>query len=169
MKVNQYEKAYACVKHAMESTKYVDDVISLLRNAAAPMSCKEIGIALFGDAYKRYPEMEVYDDNGWVRDRNKLSHNQDAQSLTASLSQVLSHLVQEQFAKLTKEKGEPFTFEREEEVNVVDDSVCMKMIDVWDANGNKYEIPNPNYQAGKLEWRMVTVTVTPTIKKYSLV
>lgn len=168
MEVSKYEQTYVCVKNAMNATKYVDKVVNLLRNASAPMSCKEIGTALFGDAYKQFPKKEVYD--GYMRiDHDKRRHNENAQGLASSLGHVMSNLMREGLVKLTKEKGEPFTVEIEDYVNVYEGEVCEQSIEVWDAKGNKYEITNPNYRRGKYELRKVPTTITPTIKKYSLV
>lgn len=169
MEVSKYEQTYACVKKAIDATKYVDKVVNFLRNASAPVSCKEIGTALFGDAYKQFPKKEVY--NGYkCIDFDKRHHNEIAHGLASSLSHVLSNLMHDGLVKLTKEKGEPFTIEIESYVNVYEDEVCEEMtIEVWDAKGNRYEIDNPNYYYGHREWRKVPTTITPTIRKYSLV
>lgn len=167
MEVSKFEQTYVCVKVAMNATKYVDKVVNFLRNASAPMSCKEIGTALFGDAYKQFPKKEVYEGYKCI-DYDKRSHNEKAQGLASSLGHVMSNLMRENLVKLTKEKGEPFTIEIEDYVNVVDDEICESTIEVWDAKGNKYEITNPNYRRGHLEKRKVPTTITPTIKKYSL-
>ena len=168
MEVSKYEQTYVCVKVAMDATKYVDKVVNFLRNASAPVSCKEIGTTLFGDAYKQFPKKEVYEGYKCI-DYDKRSHNEKAQGLASSLGHVMSNLMREGLIKLTKEKGEPFTIEEERYVNVVDDEICETTIEVWDAKGNKYEMPNPNYRRGHGEYRKVPVTITPTIKKYSLV
>ena len=168
MEVSKYEQTYVCVKVAMDAIKYVDKVVNFLRNASAPVSCKEIGTTLFGDAYKQFPKKEVYEGYKCI-DYDKRSHNEKAQGLASSLGHVMSNLMREGLIKLTKEKGEPFTIEEERYVNVVDDEICETTIEVWDAKGNQYEMPNPNYRKGRGEYRKVPVTITPTIKKYSLV
>ena len=167
MEVSKFEQTYVCVKVAIDATKYVDKVVNFLRNASAPVSCKEIGTALFGDAYKQFPKKEVYEGYKCI-DYDKRSHNEKAQGLASSLGHVMSNLMREGLVKLTKEKGEPFTIEEERYVNVVDNEICETTIEVWDAKGNMYEIPNPNYRKGRGEYRKVPVTITPTIKKYSL-
>lgn len=168
MKANKYELTYSCVEYALHATRNVDAVVSILREASAPMTCKEIGTAMWGDAYKRFPEKEV---SMWSHhpDYEKGCHNQRARELTADLGHILSHLLEANLIKVTKEKGEPFTFEEERYVNVVDDEICESTIKVWDAKGNKYEMRNPNYRRGRGEYRKVPVTVTPTIKRYSLI
>ena len=168
MEVSKYEQTYKCVKMAMDATKYVDKVVNFLRNASAPVSCKEIGTALFGDAYKQFPKKEVYEGYKCI-DYDKRNHNEKAQGLASSLGHVMSNLMREGLIKLTKEKGEPLTIEIEDYVNVYEGEVCETSIEVWDAKGNKYEITNPNYRYGHREWRKVPTTITPTIKKYSLV
>lgn len=168
MEVNKYEQTYACVQVAMDATKYVDKVVNFLRNASAPMSCKEIGTALFGDAYKQFPKKEVYEGYKCI-DVEKRSHNEKAQGLASSLGHMISNLMREGLIKMTKEKGEPFTVELGDYYVVSNGEVCEPSIEVWDAKGNKYEITNPNYRHGHMEWRKVPTTITPTIKKYSLV
>lgn len=167
MEVSKYEQTYKCVKVAVDATKYVDRVVNFLRNASAPMTCKEIGLALFGDAYKQFPRKEVYEVYKCI-DLDKLRHNEKAQGLASSLGHIMSNLMREGLVKLTKKKGEPFTIEIEDYVNVYEGEVCEQSLEVWDAKGNKYEIPNPNYRKGKYELRKVPTTITPTVKKYSL-
>lgn len=167
MNANKYELTYSCVEYAIHATRNVDTVVRILHEASAPMTCKEIGTTMWGDAYKRFSEKEL---GTWPNlDREKEYHNQKARELTADLSHILSHLLEANLIKVTKEKGEPFTFEDERYVNVVDDEICETTIEVWDAKGNKYEMPNPNYRRGRGEYRKVPVTVTPTIKRYSLI
>ena len=168
MEVNKYEQTYACVKVAIDATKYIDRVVDFLHNAPAPVSCKELGTALFGDDYKQFPKKEVYD--GYICiDVEKRRHNERAQGLASSLGHMISNLMRGGLVKLTKEKGEPVTIEIEDYVNVYEGEVCERSIEVWDAKGNKYEITNPNYRKGHGEWRKVLTTITPTVKKYSLV
>jgi hypothetical protein len=168
MEVNKYEQTYKCVKVAMDTTKYVDRVVDFLRNAPAPVSCKELGTALFGDDYKQFPKKEVYDGYMCI-DHDKRRHNERAQSLASSLGHMMSNLMREGLVKLTKEKGEPVTIELEDYVTVYDGEVCKRSIEVWDAKGNKYEMVNPNFSRGHGEWRKVPTIITPTVKKYSLV
>ena len=168
MEASKYELTFVCAKYAIDATQNVDAVVRVLRDASAPMTCKEIGTALWGDAYKRFPEKEV---GYWPLpvDREKEAHNQKARELTSNLGHILGSLTRGGLVKVTKEKGEPVTFEDERYVNVVDDEICGTTLEVWDAKGNKYEIPNPNYRKGRGEYRKVPVTVIPTIKKYALV
>lgn len=168
MEATKYELAYACTQYAINATRNVDAVVRILCNASAPMTCKEIGTAMWGDAYKRFPEKEV---GTWPLpvDHEKEYHNQKARELTADLGHILGNLLNANLIKVIKEKGEPFTIEEERFVNVVDDEICEFMIEVWDAKGNRYEMQNPNYRRGHGEYRKVPVTITPTIKRYSLV
>jgi len=167
MEANKYELTYACAKYAINATRNVEAIVNILREASAPMTCKEIGITMWGDTYKRFPEKEV--GMRPYLDPKKEYHNQKARELSADLGHILSNLSDANLIKVTKEKGEPFTIEDERYVNVVNDEVCELTIEVWDAKGNKYEIPNPNYRKGRGEYRKVPVTITPIIKKYSLI
>ena len=166
MEATKYELAYACAQYAINATRNVDAVVRILCNASAPMTCKEIGTAMWGDDYKRFPEKEV---GTWPHvDRRKDDHNQRARELTADLGHILGNLLDANLINVIKEKGEPFTIEEERFVNVVDGEICESTIEVWDAKGNKYEMQNPNYRRGHGEYRKVPVTITPTVKRYYL-
>lgn len=167
MEASKYELTYVCARYAIGATQNVNEVVRILRDASAPMTCKEIGTALWGDAYKRFPEKEV--DSYPNVDSEKWYHNQKARELTADLGHILGNLCRANLVKVTKEKGESFTIEEERYVNVVNDEICESTLDVWDAKGNKYKMPNPNYRRGHGEYRKVPVIITPTIKRYSLI
>lgn len=168
MEASKYELTYVCADYAIKATQNVNKVVRILRDASTPMTCKEIGTALWGDAYKRFPAEEI---GKWPNsiDHEKATHNEKARELTADLGHILGNLSRSHLIKVTKEKGEPFTIEEKRYVNVVNDEICETTIEVWDAKGNKYEMPNPNYRKGRGEYRKVPVTIVPTIKKYSLV
>lgn len=167
MEASKYELTYACARYAIEATQNVNEVVRILRDASAPMTCKEIGTIMWGDAYKRFPEEEVGEYPNV--NRGKEAHNLKARGLTADLGHILGNLLDANLIKVIREKGEPFTIEQERYVNVVDDEICETTIEVWDAKGNKYEMPNPNYRRGHGEYRKVPITITPTIKRYSLI
>lgn len=168
MEASKYELTYVCADYAIRATQNVNKVVSILRDASAPMTCKEIGTALWGDAYKRFPKEEI---GKWPDsiDHEKAAHNQKARELTADLGHILGNLSRSCLIKVTREKGEPFTIEKERWVNIIGDEICEPTIEVWDAKGNRYKMPNPNYRRGCSAYRKVPVTITPTITKYSLV
>ena len=152
MITTKFEDTYTCVNNAKNITADLLTLADLLMQANRPMTCREIGIALFGTEYA---------------DRN----SRRARGMTAHLSQMLRHFRKGGFIKVEEVKGEPIEVEREEYVRV-DDADNPQFIRVHDDAGNEYQMPNPNYnpwraaQAGG-SWQMVKKIVTPTYKVYS--
>lgn len=147
MKVTEYEKTYTSVKDALNATQHLATVVEFLRQQNAPVTCKEIGRAVFGGAY---------------------DHSFLSKSYSAQMGQILRHLRKGGFIKIEERKGDPIEIEVAEYVNR-DENGNPATIKVHDDEGNEYEIPNPKYRPsywnnGRFE--KVKKTVTPTIKTY---
>ena len=142
MEATIYEKSYWCIETAERATRNVMAVVDFLKQQTKPVTCQEIGKALFGDAYKWTPD--PYGRSG-RRNRAYLKHISD-------LGHILSHLFDEGCVLRTKEyteevvtdaDGNPLTYQK-----WIEGEPAPRYIDVWDAKGNKYSMPNPNWHFG---------------------
>ena len=149
MKVTEYEKTYASVSNAVNDVCHVEAVVEFLRKQTAPVTCAEIGNAVFGGVY---------------------SHSYMSKSYAAQMGQVLRHLRKGGFIKVEERKGDPIEIEVEGYIYDNDDNGEPPMITVHDDKGREYRIHNPNYSGywtrGHCHWGKVKKTVTPTIKTY---
>ena len=157
MNATKYEAMYVIANDAIRATSEVDKVIAKLKEAGRPVTCKELGIMVYGDDYKRVPYNE----------RQSYFTNMKAMSLTARINQVLRHVVEAGNVKVGEIKSEPYTYETEEWF-IIDEKGEPETIEVWDANGTKYDMPNPKYDrySGRGEYRKVTKTGRKTIRTY---
>lgn len=149
MKVTEYEKTYASVSNAVNDVCHVEAVVEFLRKQTAPVTCAEIGNAVFGGVYSR---------------------SYMSKSYAAQMGQVLRHLRKGGFIKVEERKGDPIEIEVEGYIYDNDDNGEPPMITVHDDKGREYRIQNPNYSGhwtrGHGHWGKVKKTVTPTIKTY---
>ena len=149
MKVTEYEKTYASVSNAVNDVCHVEAVVEFLRKQTAPVTCAEIGNAVFGGVYSR---------------------SYMSKSYAAQMGQVLRHLHKGGFIKVEERKGDPIEIEVEGYIYDNDDNGEPPMITVHDDKGREYRIQNPNYNNrwthGHGHWGKVKKTVTPTIKTY---
>ena len=147
MKTTSYERTYEIVRKAIDVTSEVNEVAEFLENAVKAVTCKEIGIAVYGEV--------------------EYTRGRDSKSMSAHLGHILRHLVEGGFVEVSKIDGKPFEYE--EEVWVEDNDVP-RIIKVHDDEGNTYEIPNPKYNPrylrGNGHFETVTKTMTPKIKVY---
>lgn len=155
MITTKYEDTYFCVNNAKSITADLLTLANLLMQANRPMTCREIGIALFGTDYADY------------------ANSRKARGMTAHLSQMLRHFRKGGFIKVEEVKGEPIEIETEEYVRV-EDKDNPRFIRVHDDEGNEYQMPNPKFDLWKAangggSWQMVKKIVTPTYKVYSWV
>ena len=151
METTKYERTYKSVKTAIYHTENLGKVIDFLRNAKEPVTCKEIGIAVFGTDYT---------ENIWTK-----------QHYAGQLGQMLRHLHKNNYVEMEVRKGEPIEIETEVYVRDNDKNGNPEYIEVFDVYGNKYKMQNPNYDwranRGHCEKKMVTVI--PKVKYWSLV
>ena len=150
MKTNCFEDTYVSVNKARNDVERLDDVILALEDADKPLTCRDIGLKIWGADYL------------------------DNRRLAARMGQMLRHLLQGGFIRWDEIKGEPFEVEYEEWVNNVlpDENGNLPTLKVHDDAGNEYTIPNPKYR-GRLyynggHFEKVKKTIIPRTKVYSL-
>lgn len=161
MTTNVYEDTYSSIETARNHTADLPQLVELLRNATAPMSCKEIGFAMFGDAYAYDGDPTSHD--AWLQRINR-------RRLTSHLTQMLRHLVRGGFINREEINGEPVEVEQEE-YRRIDDDGHPQYIRVHDDEGNEYMMPNPKYNPcyGTGNWVTVKKTIVPKIRVYTWV
>ena len=152
MDTTKYERTYKSVQDAIYHTENLGKVIDFLRNAKEPVTCKEIGLAVFGNIYE-------------VAEERLKRH------YAGQLGQMLKHLVCNGYVKMELRDGEPIEIEKEEYVRGCDAYGNPEYIDVFDIYGNKYKMQNPKYN-----WRGIRghyekkkVTFVPKVKYWSLI
>lgn len=146
MIVNEYEKTYVSVQKALWAIESLDATVEFLRKQTSPVSCKEIGTAVFGPDYSRF------------------------KTYPARMGQILRHLRRGNFIKMEKRNGDPIEFEVEDYVPYEDENGEPAMITVHDDKGREYHINNPNCRGWrKYHWVTVKKTFTPTTKVYTWV
>lgn len=147
MKVNDYENTYSSVTNAVKNTKYLDAVVDFLRKQSEPVTCATIGKAVFGNQYH-----SCY----------------MGKSCQGMMGQMLRHLRQGGFIRVEERKGDPIEIEDVELIPVNDANNEPPQITVYDEQGRKYVISNPNYVPSYSQghWGVVKKTITPTIKTY---
>lgn len=141
MKVTDYEKTYKSVSNAVKDTQYLDAVVDFLRMQSEPLTCADIGEAIFGNKYSTdrcYP---------------------------SRMGQMLGHLRVGGFVKVEEHKGDPIEIEVGDWIYESDTNKEPPRITVHDDKGREYTMQNPNYK-GYRHWGMVKKTITPTIKTY---
>lgn len=149
MKTNCFEDTYVSVNKARKDVEKLDDVILALEDADGPLTCREIGLAVFG--------------NDYIQGYHK-------RSLSCRMGQMLKHLRRGGFIRVEEVNGEPVEVEYDEYQRDVDDEGNPYYIIVHDDEGNKYQMHNPKwrgYSGGR--WVKIKKTVIPRIKVYSLV
>ena len=151
MLTTKFEDTYTCVHTAKVHTDKLAEVVDFLRAQTAPLTCREIGIAIFG--------------NDYIQSYRK-------RSLSCRMGQILKHLRKGGFVKVEEVKGEPIEVEHEEYVRNADSNGNLPYIKVHDDEGNTYDMPNPKfdrycYNGG--QWVTVKKTITPKVKVYQWV
>ena len=152
MTTTAYENTYVNVANAKHDTADLAAVVDFLRSQSSPITCKAIGVAIFG---KNYTE-------GYMT-RHYVNH----------LSQMLKHLREGGFIRVDKVNGEPIEVESDE-YRRTDDEGNPQFIRVHDDEGNEYQMSNPKYDMWRScrtpgEWVKVKKTIVPKIKVYTWV
>ena len=150
MTTTKFEDTYSCVLTAKATTKKLAAVVGFLSLQTEPLTCKEIGLHVFGKAY---------------------TDSYKSRSYSAQMGQILKHLWQGGFIAVEERIGEPMTIEVMAWVRV-DDAGVPLTITVHDDEGNTYQIPNPkaNQQGtGYGCWKPVKKTIIPKTKVYKWV
>lgn len=154
MKFSKYEETYISVREVKwSSVQFVDQVVEILRNAKDGITCKEIGLAIWGK-------------EGYTHNRG------NGDSHAVMLGHVLSNLASSHFVKFEKvAMGEPISYEETEWVwdEVTDVNNEPRTIRVHDDYGNTYTIDNPRYdwrtQGQRTgHWQSITKYIQPKVK-----
>lgn len=151
MQFSEYEKTFTNVNDVQGSAaKYADQVADIIRNTKEGITCKEIGIKIFGE--REY--------NEWIR------------SCASELGHVLSNLAYGHFIEFEEvETGEIVTWEEEIWVRdeVKDANNEPRTLRVHDDAGREYVIDNPRYNHAKRvrpsgHYETITKSVKPKVK-----
>lgn len=151
MQFSEYEKTFTNVNDVQGSAaKYADQVADIIRNTKEGITCKEIGIKIFGE--REY--------NEWIR------------SCASELGHVLSNLAYGHFIRFEEvETGEVVTWEEEIWVRdeVKDANNEPRTLRVHDDAGREYVIDNPRYNHAKRvrpsgHYETITKSVKPKVK-----
>ena len=142
---NDYERTYVCVKNSLNATRQLDRVVEFLQSIPRPVTCREIGLFVWGDAYRDIRTMNSY---------------------SAQLGQMLRHLRQGGFIKIGEIDGAPVEVSSWEWVDAPD--APPSKIKVHDDEGNEYWIANPKYDYRRHggSYKEVKKTIIPKIKTY---
>lgn len=158
MNASKYEMIYVIANDAIKATSEIEKIVKVLREQDRPLTCKQLGELVYGDAYKRTKQANDWDD---------YRLNAHARELTGRLNQALKHLAFYRYIEVGTIKSEPHTWE-EEEIMWIDGNDEPQKLEVWDAQGNKYLMDNPKYDRrnGHREWRKVTKTACSKVLTY---
>ena len=163
MQVSEFEKCCPAVNNAEIVADKMDALVELLKNAEKPMTCKEIGIALYGEDYLILPD--CYEN--WM-------HNMIAREHIGHLGYLLSQLsgngyifvkVEKTNIPVTDKKGNIVTY-RTQELKPSEEPTEPYMITVKDEQGRTYSIRNPHYVPRPALYETVTKVVFQKIKYY---
>ena len=148
MNATIYEATYYHIKKAerYKSIKYVDEVATFLKEQTKPMSCAEIGKALWGDNYNK---------------------NKKLAPSASGLARILLNLVDGDYVTVGWIKNKPIEIEVREWMPLgIDGSPAY--ITVYDSNGNTYQMKNPAVKGtfgGR--WEKVKKTIIPKTTVYA--
>lgn len=150
MNATKYDLTYACAEYAFRATRDLDKIVNALKQLNEPKTCKELGMLIYGEEYKRIPSKEGYESWDYT------TKNTNARKLTGTLSKALFNLMKAGYVEVTEGPEETFTYMTTEWYHV-DESNQPEFIDVWDKEGNAYKMPNPkyNHMNTRLVWREI--------------
>jgi len=163
MQVSEFEKCCHAVTYAEFVADKMDALAALLKNAERPMTCKEIGTALYGEDYLILPD--CYEN--W-------QHNMIAREYIGHLGHLLSRLrwngyisvkVENTNIPVKDKNGNIVTYETQE-LKPSEASDEPYMITVKDEQGRTYSIRNPHYVPRSALYETVTKIVYQKIKYY---
>jgi hypothetical protein len=150
MITTKFEDLYSCVLTAKADTEKLAAVVDFLSKQTEPLTCKEIGVAIFGEVY---------------------ANSYKSRSYSAQMGQILKHLRQGGFIAVEERIGEPMTIEVMDWI--AQDSAGVPLtITVHDDEGNTYQMPNPKANQRDCRhgyWGPVKKTVIPKTKVYKWV
>ena len=128
--------------------------MNLLKNAPTKAwTCKELGKAIWGEAYSYTPG-----EGRRVYDANRLF-----QRKVSTLGHILAHLVDNGYVSRVETKTTEPVLDSMGNTVMTEKYVETPVpayIDVWDAAGNKYQMRNPAYNGSHGHWEEVPVNKT---------
>lgn len=142
MITTKFEDLYSCVDTAKANTEKLAAVVDFLSKQTEPLTCKEIGVAVFGEVYT----------NSYL-----------SRSYGSRMGQMLKHLRQGGFITVEERIGEPTTIEVQEWI-AQDSKDAPLTITIHDDEGNTHQ---RKYQRGY--WGPVKKTIIPKTKFYKWV
>ena len=149
MVTTTYEEIYVSVRAARSDVKNLHKLIHFLQTTARPVTAKEAGTALWGEYEYTKGAM--------------------ARSFSSSLGQMMRHLRQYGYVKVSEIDGTPVIVRTMEYIEPTESTP--RYIKVWDKDGKEYDYPNPDYDYRKNHgsWEEVEKTITPRVKCYQWV
>ena len=147
MITNNYENGFRAVKDAYETTEGLNEIIDYLREHPQS-SVKEIRRAL----YLNKPE--------WMQ-----------QSLACHIASMLKTLRQNNMIVVDERQEAPIQIEVEDYVPIGGENLPPLNIEVFDKDGNKYEMPNPYYKTHPYKHTLQRVKkwIIPKTRIYTLI
>lgn len=150
MITTKFEDTYRCVQTAKADVDKLAAVVDFLSKQTEPVTCKEIGMAVFGNVYSR----------------SYLSR-----SYASRMGQMLYHLRENGFITVEERIGEPMEIEVECWIDQ-DGAGVPLVITVHDDEGNTYQMPNPKANPRSRRcghYGAVKKTIIPKTKVYKWV
>lgn len=155
MKLEVYEKNYVVAEDAEKVLSRIQPVVEFMQShTGKPMSCKEIGQAMYGENYTAKPK------DWWDR------YDHPEKYMTPQkLVNILRHLAEINLVNVEKVDGAPIeiTYEKYVEEEVTEPYY----IEVTDALGHTYTINNPKWHRPMGGWQTVTETIVPKVRVYT--
>lgn len=161
-----YEEIFVGARKSQKTIQKTEIVLDVLRSAAKPMTCKEIGTAIMSEEYSKRTTRKM---SLGIFDYTYYGRSGEARSWSSFIGRVMKILSDKGIVKTEIIDGEPVTIEVEEWVD--NPEAPPRELIVHDDDGNDYKIPNPKYDYLKHggTWEKVKKTITPKVKVYSWV
>lgn len=161
-----YEEIFVGARESKKTISNTEIVLDILRSAAKPMTCKEIGTVIMGEEYSKRTTRKL---SSGIFDYIYYGRSEEARSWSSFIGRVMKILSVKGIVKTEIIDGEPVTIEVEDWVD--NPEAPPRELIVHDDDGNDFKIPNPKYDCRKYggTWQKVKKTITPKIKVYSWV
>lgn len=160
-----YEEIFVGARKSQKTIQKTEIVLDILRSAAKPMTCKEIGTAIMGEEYSKHATRKL----SGTLDYTYYGRAEEARSWSSFIGRIMRILSNKGIIKAEIINGDPITVEVEDWVD--NPEAPPRELIVHDDDGNDYKIPNPKYNWREHggTWKKVEKTFTPKIKVYSWV
>lgn len=164
MQASKFEKLMCAVDDAERVATDMDRLVELMQSAENPMTFKEIGVALYGDAYIL--------SHGYTRTDER--HDNQARHITRHLTALMTKLVDFRYVKkivektttpVTSKDGKIITYWTTEEIPPTT-PIEPQYIKVKDEQGREFEIHNPYYRYISPKYKRVEKIVYQKVTRY---